>query len=32
MLANGERVVDLVSQRVLPEPQPADTTLLSAPG
>jgi diguanylate cyclase (GGDEF)-like protein len=32
MLANGERVVDLVSQRALPEPQPADTTLLSAPG
>ena len=29
-LSNGERVVDLMSQRELPEP--ADTALLQAPG
>lgn len=32
MLANGERVVDLMSQRALPEPQAGETTLRRAPG
>jgi EAL domain-containing protein (putative c-di-GMP-specific phosphodiesterase class I)/GGDEF domain-containing protein len=32
MLANGERVVDLLSQRVLPQPEAEETALRRAPG